>query len=83
MKFVQLREGIAVRKSDIVSVEKLDDGGSRVWTNSASYDCPFLYESILQLLEIEEAKKEFAASMGEEPGAASDGAAPALPDMEI
>jgi Type IV secretory pathway, VirB4 components len=36
-----------------------------------------------QLLEIEEAKKEFAASMGEEPGGASDGAAPALPDMEI
>jgi len=36
-----------------------------------------------QLLEIEEAKKEFAASMGEEPGAASNGAAPALPDMEI
>ena len=34
-----------------------------------------------QLLEIEEAKKEFAASMGGEPAAES--AAPALPDMEI
>jgi len=35
-----------------------------------------------QLLEIEEAKKEFAASLGQEAGA-EPAAAPALPDMEI
>ena len=54
MKFLQINEGICVRKSDIVSVERLDGGGTRVWTASASYDCSFLYESILQLLEIDD-----------------------------
>ena len=54
MKFLQLKDGICVRKSDIVAVERLDEGGSRVWTMRASYDCPFLYESIIQLLEVED-----------------------------
>ena len=60
MKFLQLRDGIAVRKTDIVSVERLDEGGSRVWTTQTSYDCPFLYESILQLLEIEDIEETVA-----------------------
>lgn len=54
MKFLQIRDGVCVRKSDIVSVERLDVGGSRIWTTGTSYDCPFLYESILQLLEVED-----------------------------
>jgi hypothetical protein len=54
MKFIQLNQGTSVRKSDVVAVERLEKGGSRVVTTNASYDCPFLYESILQLLEWEE-----------------------------
>lgn len=58
MKFVQIKDGVAVRKSDIVSVERLDQGGTRVWTLNTSYDCPFLYESILQLLEVEDIEEK-------------------------
>ena len=62
MKFIQLRDGIAVRKTDIISVEKLSEGGSRVWTQSASYDCPFLYDSILQLLEVEDIEETITSN---------------------
>lgn len=58
MKFIQIKEGIIVRKKDIVSIERLEDGGSRVSTINASYDCPFFYESILQLLETEDIEEK-------------------------
>lgn len=55
---MQLKDGVCVRKSDVVAVERLDEGGSRVWTTNTSYDCPFLYESILQLLEVEDMEEK-------------------------
>lgn len=54
MNFIQIREGVAIRKSDIIAVEKLDSGGTRVLTLNTAYECPFLYDSILTLLEIED-----------------------------
>ena len=57
MKFIQLKEGIFVRKSDIVAVEELEEGGSRVLTLNTAYDTPWMAESILQLLEIEDVEE--------------------------
>ena len=62
MKFIQLKEGVAVRKSDIISVEKIETGGTRVLTLNTAYESPFMYESILQLLEIEDIEETIESS---------------------
>lgn len=54
MKFIQLKPGVLVRKSDIVAIEQLEDGGCRVLTLNTSYECPFYYESLMPLLETED-----------------------------
>lgn len=54
MKFIQIKDGILVRKSDIVAIERLDNGGCRVLTLNTSYDCDFYYESLMPLLETED-----------------------------
>lgn len=58
MKFIQIKDGVCVRKSAIESIERLETGGTKVFTNSAVYECPFVYEAIRQLLEIEDIEEQ-------------------------
>lgn len=58
MKFISLADGVSVKKSEIIMVERLTTGGTRVTTDNTSTESIFPYETILSLLEndaIEEA----------------------------
>lgn len=51
MKFIEIREGLSVRKDEIISVEQLDGMTSRINTESQSFESNFPYTTILMLLE--------------------------------
>lgn len=51
MKFISLRDGTSVRKDKIILVERLENGGTRISTDTESIESIFPYESILNMLE--------------------------------
>lgn len=53
MKFIQVKDGFSVRKSDIESVERIDSLKSSITTKFNTYEVNFPYETILKLLEME------------------------------
>lgn len=53
MKFIEIREGISVRKDEIVSVERQENGVSRITTENQSFESNFPYETILKILEMD------------------------------
>lgn len=62
MKFIRIRDGISIRKCEIESVESIPTG-TRLRTAFNSFETPFSYESVLELLEKEgedETKQYFA-----------------------
>lgn len=58
MKFIEISEGVCVRKEDIVSIEKKLTGGSRIATETRIYESDFHYDTILQLLEMEKIEEK-------------------------
>lgn len=67
MNFLQVKDGISVRKSDIIAIERMEDGGTKVLTMNTMYECPFLYESILTLLEMEDLEEKVASNPQQQP----------------
>lgn len=63
MKFIAIKEGFSVRKSDIESVERINQMKSRVVTRFNSYEVNFPYETILKLLEIEGIEEKVSTSI--------------------
>ena len=61
MKFISLSDGISVKKSEILMVERLPLGGCRVTTESTSTESIFPYETILALLENDAIEESFAS----------------------
>ena len=53
MKFIQIRNGLSVRKSDIESVERVDVFKSKIITRFNEYEVGFPYDTILKFLEME------------------------------
>lgn len=51
MKFISLNDGVSVKKSEIIMVERIDGGGTRITTASTSTESIFPYETILAMLE--------------------------------
>jgi hypothetical protein len=50
MKFVEIREGLSVKKDCIEALEKTEDGNCRVITQGNTFDSTFPYESLRALL---------------------------------
>lgn len=67
MTFLQVKDGVSVRKSDIIAIERMENGGTRVLTMNTMYECPFLYESILTLLETEDIEERVVAPQTQQP----------------
>ena len=61
MKFISLADGISVKKSEIIMVERLETGGTRVTTENSSVESIFPYETILALLENDAIEESFAS----------------------
>lgn len=51
MKFIEISQGVSVKKDEIVSVERKVEGGSRITTENRTYESDFHYATILELLE--------------------------------
>lgn len=51
MKFLALKDGTSIRKDKIVMIERLEQGGTRITTDTTSIESIFPYETILQMLE--------------------------------
>lgn len=71
MRFIELKDGVSVKKEDIIMVERIDTGGTRVTTENTSIESIFPYETILQLLEndaIEENIRNTASPAGRTQG---------------
>ena len=51
MKFIEISDGISIRKSDIEAIKKKEDMFSVVYTKNREYEASFPYITLLQLLE--------------------------------
>jgi len=51
MKFIEISDGISIRKSDIEAIKKREDMFSVVYTKNREYEASFPYIMLLQLLE--------------------------------
>ncbi len=51
MKFIAVSDGVSIKKSEIIMVERLLGGGTRVTTENTSTESIFPYETILAMLE--------------------------------
>lgn len=51
MKFIEIKEGLSIRKDGILGVEVNPNGGTTIITSYGSYESNFPYSSILMLLE--------------------------------
>lgn len=60
MRFLSLRDGTSIRKDKIIMIERLEEGGTRVTTESTSVDSIFPYETILSMLENEMVEENLA-----------------------
>lgn len=64
MKFIQLKDGVSIKKDQIIMIERLEEGGTRITTDALSVESIFPYETILSLVEndaIEEMIKKSVA----------------------
>ena len=68
MKFVEIREGICLRKEDITAIEATADMGCKVYIGSVSYDSIFSYNSLKALLEMSNDVEEKASTYKQESG---------------
>ena len=64
MKFIEIKEGICVRKDDIIAIEALTPMSSRIILENITYDSNFSYYAIKQLLEMD---NEIENKMSEPP----------------
>lgn len=51
MKFIEVNNGINIRKSDIIGIENIDEMTCKVITNIGAYDSAYPSWRILMLLE--------------------------------
>lgn len=51
MNFIEVTDGICIRKDNICCVERTKDGKARIITDSDSYTTNFPYETMLKMLE--------------------------------
>lgn len=58
MKFIEISDGVSVRKEEIICVERLDGNKSKVKTEYGEYESNFSYNTILIILEKENMSKE-------------------------
>ena len=62
MKFIEIADGISVRKEEIICVERMNEIQSRVTTEYGSYESNFSYSTILALLEMDNIEEKVAES---------------------
>ena len=53
MKFIEIKEGVCVRKDDIIAIEALTPMSSRIVLENTTYDSNFSYYAIKKLLEMD------------------------------
>ena len=51
MKFIEIKEGICVRKDEVIALESLSTMTCRVILENTAYDSNFSYETIKKILE--------------------------------
>ena len=57
MKFLRIKDGVCICKEKVEALESIDQLNTRVYmTNGGVYEAMFPYETLLQLLQIDEAK---------------------------
>ncbi len=54
MKFIEINSGISIRKDEIVAVIRNETVGCKVVTDNDSYESNFPYDTLIQILEIEQ-----------------------------
>lgn len=62
MKFIEISDGVSVRKEEIICVERMEETKSRVTTEYGIYDSNFPYQTILSLLEMENIEEKVSKS---------------------
>lgn len=55
MKFIQLVDGVSVKKDDISTVERLKNGKIKISTATSSFYSELPYEHVMKLLEMNQA----------------------------
>ncbi len=68
MKFVEIKEGVCLRKEDITAIEATADMGCKVYIGSVVYDSIFSYGSLKALLEMSNDVEETASNYQQESG---------------
>lgn len=61
MKFIEISDGLSIRKDRIVSVKRDVDGSSIIKTDEGSYETNFSYSTILSLLEMEKIEEKVSS----------------------
>jgi hypothetical protein len=52
MNFIEVKQGIKIRKSEIICIEKTDDMTCKVYTAIGEYDSIYPYQTLSMLLEM-------------------------------
>lgn len=63
MKFLSINENVTVRKDEIIAIERDSIGLARVVLQNGIYDTNFLYETILQVLQIPDIEEKTSEIM--------------------
>lgn len=60
MKFIEISDGVSIRKEEIICVERIDELRSKITTEYGSYESNFSYSTILSLLEMDNVEETMA-----------------------
>ena len=65
MKYLEINDGVSVKKDEIILIEKIDDFSCNLTTESGIYECRFPYMTLLQILEsdVEDKKEDYSAEI--------------------
>ena len=63
MKFIIVNDNVSVRKNEIISVERLENGNAKVVLNNFGYESNYPYGTFLQLLEIQNIEEKVSEQM--------------------
>lgn len=65
MEFIEIRDGLSIRKSSVDSIELQEDGSARVFLNSGViHESTFPYITLLQLIEVSHKDNEENSDIG-------------------
>ena len=67
MKFIEVKEGVCIKKDEIIMIERIDGNGTRITTESTSVESIFPYETILSLLENDAIEEQIKNKVTEVP----------------